>query len=160
MKKLWFITLINKITLECIYSANNIKECPKGHSLFSHHIATYREHHFQSYEIFFVLCCLRLAVSLQLEIIVEHKKGEAYEEECYWLSHRCFLHLSGWPMRKMSSPSRKRTSRRCSRAWSGWMWTMSMGCRLVVASLKMAFRIINTILNRNFKYNFERSDQW
>ena len=32
------------------------------------------------------LLCLRedrLAVSLQLEIIVEHKKGEAYDEECY-----------------------------------------------------------------------------
>ena len=25
--------------------------CPLGHSFFSHHIATYREHHFQSYQV-------------------------------------------------------------------------------------------------------------
>ena len=33
----------------CLICTDLYDFCPLGHSFFSHHIATYREHHFQSY---------------------------------------------------------------------------------------------------------------
>gem|GEM_PF-5109457 len=36
----------------CLICTDLYDFCPLGHSFFSHHIATYREHHFQSYRKF------------------------------------------------------------------------------------------------------------
>ena len=40
----------------CLICTDLYDFCPLGHSFFSHHIATYREHHFQSYLNFYVIC--------------------------------------------------------------------------------------------------------